>query len=201
MPVKLTPRKAPRQPRARVTVEAILIAAERLSREPGLDAWTTNHVAELAGVSIGSLYQYFPSKESLVAALYAQRHTARLAALADALVDGPVRLGDRAAAALLAAGAAEHALDVQLRAHLEAAGAQRKLRPLDDQAAQLLAQLLIVRQRWPEAPAHRIGAVLARALASAIDAVALDHPDWFADPKFHRELAVMIEAMLAPARP
>ena len=39
----------------------------------GLDAVTTNRVAELAGVSIGSLYQYFPNKEALVAAVVAAR--------------------------------------------------------------------------------------------------------------------------------
>lgn len=203
MTVKLTPRKAPRQERARALVESILVAAERLSRDPGLDAWTTNHVAELAGASIGSLYQYFPSKQSLVTALYTQRRTLRLAALADALIaDGPAAArGRRAAAALLAGGAAEHRLDLQLRAHLVAAGADRKLRPLDDQAAQLLAQLLAARGGWPAPAARRIGALIAHCFASLVETLATDRADWLADPGFARELGGLLAAMLAPPPP
>ncbi|HTN13381.1 MAG TPA: TetR/AcrR family transcriptional regulator [Sphingomonadaceae bacterium] len=52
-----------------MTVDAILEATAHILAQRGYDGTTTNHVAERAGVSIGSLYQYFPSKESLVAAL------------------------------------------------------------------------------------------------------------------------------------
>ena len=62
-------RKLPVQERSRRTVEAILDAAARLFVERGYAATTTNHVAEAAGVSVGSLYQYFPSKDALVVAL------------------------------------------------------------------------------------------------------------------------------------
>jgi AcrR family transcriptional regulator len=71
MPPRLrnAPRKAPRQDRAKATVDAILRAAAHILRTQGYDALSTNQVAKKAGVSIGSLYQYFPSKESLVLAL------------------------------------------------------------------------------------------------------------------------------------
>ena len=72
--VRTTPRKSPRQERSRATVAAILAATARLLVKHGFDRTTTNMVAEAAGVSIGSLYQYFPSKEALVAALVEQ-HT------------------------------------------------------------------------------------------------------------------------------
>jgi AcrR family transcriptional regulator len=62
-------RKRPKQARARATVEAILEAAAHILVRQGHDALTTNSVAERAGVSIGSLYQYFPNKEALVTAL------------------------------------------------------------------------------------------------------------------------------------
>lgn len=62
-------RKEPVQARARATVDAILQAAAHILVRDGHDALTTNRVAERAGVSIGSLYQYFPNKEALVAAL------------------------------------------------------------------------------------------------------------------------------------
>jgi AcrR family transcriptional regulator len=67
--VKTTPRKRPRQERSKVTVDAILAATARVLARRGFDGLTTNAVAEAAGVSIGSLYQYFPNKEALVAAL------------------------------------------------------------------------------------------------------------------------------------
>lgn len=65
----IAPRKAPRQARARVTVEALLDATARVLRESGYDGLTTNKVAVAAGVSVGSLYQYFPGKDALVIAL------------------------------------------------------------------------------------------------------------------------------------
>src|SRR5262245_64733032 len=69
----IAPRKLPKQARAQETVEAILTAAARILKKEGFDKASTNRIAEAAGVSIGSLYQYFPSKEALVAAL-AERH-------------------------------------------------------------------------------------------------------------------------------
>jgi AcrR family transcriptional regulator len=62
-------RKHPRQDRSRAKVDGILAAAADLCSGPGLDALTTNAVAAKAGVSIGSLYQYFPGKAALLAAL------------------------------------------------------------------------------------------------------------------------------------
>lgn len=68
-PRKISARKQPRQRRAQETVDAILQATARLLVDDGYEKVTTNRVAEQAGVSIGSLYQYFPSKEAIVAAL------------------------------------------------------------------------------------------------------------------------------------
>lgn len=66
-------RKRPRQARSRATVETILQAGARILSDEGWAGFTTNKVADLAGVSIGSLYQYFPDKLSLVDAIR-QRH-------------------------------------------------------------------------------------------------------------------------------
>ncbi|XVQ09353.1 TetR/AcrR family transcriptional regulator [Spirillospora sp. CA-255316] len=68
-----TPRHRPRQQRSRFTFEAILDAAARLFERDGYAATTTNKVAELAGVSIGTLYHYVPNKDALLYAL-AERH-------------------------------------------------------------------------------------------------------------------------------
>jgi AcrR family transcriptional regulator len=60
------PRKRPSQARAQLTVDAILVATERVLAQRGTTRATTNRIAEVAGVSIGSLYQYFPNKEALI---------------------------------------------------------------------------------------------------------------------------------------
>lgn len=66
-------RRKPSQERAKVTVEAMLDAAVKLLKRGGAPAITTNRIAETAGVSIGSVYQYFPNKHALFVALH-ERH-------------------------------------------------------------------------------------------------------------------------------
>ena len=63
------PRKTPLQGRSRNTVDVIVEAAARILTKEGADALSTNRIAEVAGVSVGSLYQYFPNREAIVAAL------------------------------------------------------------------------------------------------------------------------------------
>jgi AcrR family transcriptional regulator len=87
------PRKLPRQERSRVTYEAMLEACARLLREEGYDALTTTHVAERAGVSVGTLYEFFPNKESIVAALIEQR-AERLVADTAAHLDSALAIAD-----------------------------------------------------------------------------------------------------------
>lgn len=85
------PRKLPRQERSRATYEAMLEACARLLREQGYEALTTTGVAERAGVGIGTLYEFFPNKESIVAALIEQR-IARLVADAAARLDASLAM-------------------------------------------------------------------------------------------------------------
>jgi AcrR family transcriptional regulator len=63
------PRKKPVQKRSQVTVDAIIEAAARSFVREGYASATTNRIAEVAGVSVGSLYAYFPNKASLLLAL------------------------------------------------------------------------------------------------------------------------------------
>jgi AcrR family transcriptional regulator len=76
-----SPRKLPSQRRSKQTVAAILAATFRVLDEAGGDGLTTTRVAEVAGVSVGTLYQYFPHREALLHALLADH----LAAAVDAL--------------------------------------------------------------------------------------------------------------------
>jgi AcrR family transcriptional regulator len=66
-------RREPKQQRSRQTVEAVLEAVQVVLKRHGAEAITTNRIAEAAGVSIGSLYQYFPDKQAIFMALH-DRH-------------------------------------------------------------------------------------------------------------------------------
>jgi AcrR family transcriptional regulator len=81
-------KKVPQQERSRAMVETILAGATRVLNERPLSTVSTNLVAEVAGVSIGSLYQYFDSKQAIVESLM-ERHRHDCIVLAKAaLVDG-----------------------------------------------------------------------------------------------------------------
>jgi AcrR family transcriptional regulator len=99
--VRTNPRKTASQERSRLTVEALIEATARILMKEGYDRASTNRIADAAGVSIGSLYQYFPSKEALVAAVI-DRHTQEMMqVLRDALVKVAMRPIEEAARQLV----------------------------------------------------------------------------------------------------
>ena len=80
------PRKKPIQGRSKATVEAILEGTIRVLLDEGFETLTTTRVAEVAGVGVGTLYQYFPAKESLLFALLEREMATLEAELLGALV-------------------------------------------------------------------------------------------------------------------
>jgi len=82
-------RRTPRQARAEAKIEAILDAAFQLLEADGVERLTTNHVAERAGVSIGTLYQYFGGKQDVLAALAQRRAAAVRDAIARTVIERP----------------------------------------------------------------------------------------------------------------
>ena len=74
----LDPRKRPQQRRSRVTIDTIFEATIQVLLTNGLDKITTIQIADRAGVSVGSLYQYFPNKRALLAAVV-RRHVSEVA--------------------------------------------------------------------------------------------------------------------------
>lgn len=83
--IPTTPRKSATQKRSQAMVETLLDATARVLTREGYDRASTNRIATTAGVSVGSLYQYFPNKEALVAALVARHNRQMLELLRDAL--------------------------------------------------------------------------------------------------------------------
>ncbi len=82
-------RRTPRQPRSEATVEAILEAAFQLLEQGGPRALTTNHIAERAGVSVGTLYQYFKGKQAILGALAQRQAATARDRIARIVIDGP----------------------------------------------------------------------------------------------------------------
>lgn len=83
----LEPRKIPRQGRSRATVDAILDACAEGLTSRSYDALTTNSISERAGVSIGTLYEYFPNRDAVAAALAARAFQRMVRAMRRALDD------------------------------------------------------------------------------------------------------------------
>ncbi len=78
-------RRAPKQKRAKSLIDDVLEASARLIPTYGYDKATTNKIAELAGVSIGSLYQYFPNKNAIFVSLIEKIENNHCQQLRDAL--------------------------------------------------------------------------------------------------------------------
>lgn len=84
--IATTPRRAPQQQRSRERVERILLSAKGLIEQSGSDAMKMGELAEQAGISIGSLYQYFPDKAAVIAALAERYNEEGRACIRDGLV-------------------------------------------------------------------------------------------------------------------
>ncbi len=148
-PSALKPRKAPKQQRATKTVEAIVEAGAHIL-EQGVHPFTTNHIAERAGVSIGSLYQYFPGANSIMAALI-EKHVADERAAAEAVLSHADNAKTDLLRELLHAFVKAHADAPRLTARLHALAAgfdlqQHLAAARDAQAASIAAVT-----GWPEA--------------------------------------------------
>jgi AcrR family transcriptional regulator len=108
------PRKQASQKRSRATVDALIEATARILVREGFDKASTNRIAEMAGVSVGSLYQYFPSKEALVVAVIDRHHLQIRQAIRGALADLATLPLEQAVRMLVAAGIKGHRVDPKL---------------------------------------------------------------------------------------
>lgn len=164
-----TPRKQARQARARATRDAIVEAAARILEQEGSAAATTNRIAERAGVSIGSLYQYFPDKQCIFAELLRRERAVLLADVKVAAKAGgaPVDLVAALADVALRHQFARPAMALQLE-YLETE------LDLDEEVAALAGRLeeeiaAVLRRIAPDAGPHaaRDTVAIGRALVNA----------------------------------
>lgn len=109
-----SPRKHASQERSRATVDALIEATTRILVREGFDGASTNRIAEKAGVSIGSLYQYYPCKEALVAAVIDRHNQQLMQIVRDALAAVAAEPIETAVRKLVAAAIDAHRLDPKL---------------------------------------------------------------------------------------
>ena len=189
-------KKIPRQTRAQQTVEFILDAAAYILAERGLDGFTTNHIAERAGVNISSLYQYFPNKLAILEALRA-RHIAapvaveNYAARLKQLRDLPLK------------EVVQEIVDVAIEMHvsnptmhklfLETLPRQTRL-PHDhfeaDRIAKM-AEMLLPKSRSSQNPEMTLF-IVRHALSCVLHEAICERPDWLKDTTFRDELVTLL---------
>jgi AcrR family transcriptional regulator len=113
-PRRTSVRRRPKQRRARQTVDAVLDSVVRILKREGVDAVTTNRIAEVAGVSIGSVYQYFPDKRAIFVALH-QRHVDQIDRIVEStLVDHAASSLDDFVRAMIEAMVEAHTADPEI---------------------------------------------------------------------------------------
>jgi AcrR family transcriptional regulator len=195
LPARLTPRRPPAQARSRVTVDVILEAAIQVLADQGYARLTTTRVAKRAGVSVGTLYQYFPGKAALMAAVESRyldaisrevieaAHDARGLPLADAVGEIvraflAVKLRHADAARALRPFIAEEAGDVLARA---------ALRRVVEALAALLASVPDAVIVEPEQTA----AIVAAAVEGPVSFALRDSPEWLSRPSSADELTAI----------
>lgn len=202
--VRTTPRKRPRQARSRATVDSVLGATARVLVKRGFDGLTTNLVAETAGVSVGSLYQYFPNKEALVGALI-EKHVDDLTSLCLAeltrVANLPVAEAIRSVVELMIrAHAVNPELHRVLTEQVPRVGRMAKLREIETMVQRMVAGLLASRRAELAIDDPEMAAFV---LVSAIEAIthraALFFPELLRDPRLVDETCTMVRRYLGVA--
>lgn len=185
--------KVPHQARAVVTVHAILDAAVRVLTGEGAQAFTTNRVAEVAGVSPGTLYQYFANREMILSAL-----VERDVLQAEWLVRGELRALHAAPTEQVLRGALD-AVASELERHADSLGEILKLSPLllQNEMAEMLGTRLLdaTRECLARDPA-RTPPASGAALYVAVNACILVLLRWLAERPPHVSRAQLVDAML-----
>jgi AcrR family transcriptional regulator len=193
----ITPRKKAKQARSQATIDAILKATAQLLVQDGFDAASTNRIAERAGVSVGSLYQYFPSKEAIIFALV-ERHVARMQ---KQLEDMASQVGDKpleeAIPAYVGAMLAVHRVEPKLHRVFseqlpKLAGRETMQRWLEDAESTVRAYLEIHRERLRPQDLDMAAFVLVHSVEALTHAVVIFKPRYLERASLAHEISELV---------
>ncbi|MCB9678709.1 MAG: TetR/AcrR family transcriptional regulator [Alphaproteobacteria bacterium] len=198
----LKERKKPTQERSRALVDAVLEAAARIVVAEGLDALTVPALCDVAGVSPGSFYQYFPHKEAVLYALLRRHAEDVTARMLEVLARAPSTPTPALVAAAVDAFLAAHRVDPALHALLGRVVASEAGPGLEDDLLQRFELGLValmrarpaeLRDRDPEVLAF----LVIRTLEGVVHAAARDRAGLLATPAFREGLVTQLLAVLA----
>jgi AcrR family transcriptional regulator len=192
-------RKRPSQTRAMRTLDALFEAATRVLATEGEAGFTTNRIAERAGFSIGTLYQYFPSKEAIIVALVRRQRGIVMRRL-DAMLDRAVRERADPQAVLRAylreiteafgRGRQAQRLLTRLGWQLDAPGLI--VQAMDDGAARIRDALARLADPTLPVPDEATLFLLTRAVIGAVRSAAVEEHGMLDDPRFEEALLRMV---------
>ncbi len=196
MPV--SPRKMPSQARSRATVDAIIQAATYILTQVGWEGLTTNAIAERAGVNIGSLYQFFPNKEAIIAELQRRHADATQTDLFKVLEVLPNQRSLREALTMIVEMiVAEHRVAPALHKaiHEELPSTVRHMGDNNDQLQHQFAEVL--RPFMKNVPDPDLSIYLMGiAVHAIIHTVTADRPELLGQPSFTVEVVTLLENYL-----
>jgi AcrR family transcriptional regulator len=197
------PRKRPVQARSKKTVEDILAGTAQVLVARGYDESTTGAIAERAGVSIGTLYQYFPNKESLVEALFQAHAADLLSAMDQALARGADLPLEESVPALVRAGLDAHRVNPELHKVLVEQVLNRGLLNHLDVSRMIQERIEAeLRRRAPGLAADK-ARMTAFVLETSVEALThravVEAPDWLTSGMLEREATALLKHYLAAA--
>jgi AcrR family transcriptional regulator len=206
LPRRLQPRRAPRQSRSQFTVEAVLEAASRILVEKRWSRMSMQDVAKTAGISPGTLYQYFPDKAALIAELVeriSQREVAFQTERFERLAAGP-DLEPLLEQMILGTLEFQRREGELMRAALEAMphlGRHQLLVERVQAVSQMLSQVLeLHKDRLPHGDIALITHVLVNALHSLTHDGVLPRPPALDDATLAREALALVRGYLTAPR-
>jgi AcrR family transcriptional regulator len=200
-------RRLPKQERSRRLVEAIVEAAQLVLAESGADALTTVNVAQRAGVSVGSLYQYFAGRDALLFAIYedevARFREAWRAWRASGSDEGVPRIREGIALTLAhyrRLAALEPVFFLAHRDEILRGIERRRAAPRERADAKGGSLRARIAPAPPPAPRSAVASfMLTRGIAGVLDAALAHEPAILTDPAFEAELAELIAGYLSRA--
>lgn len=198
----LAGRKQPIQARSKATVNALVEATAQVLVARGYEGTTTDAIAERAGVSIGSLYQYFPNKESLVAALMRNHVDEIIGTVRVALSRNADASTETLLSSLVRAGIDAHRIDPALHKVLYEQ-VPRETYPSEALAVSGRLRAIIegyLSERRPELPKHRLRMV-AFVIETTVEAMThravVESPDWLRFGHLEQEAVALLHPYLA----
>lgn len=198
-----TPRKSPQQARSQAMVESILAATARILVERGYARTNTNLIAEAAGISVGSLYQYFPNKDALIVALH-QRHEEQIQQMIQQVLRRlqqarpPLRTAMRE---LIGAWMEAHLLAPELHRLLEAEAAFFALDATESALAdqRILAGIRDLLAVYGISPLNLKTYLVTRTVENLVHSAVIAPPADFSPEQLAEGLLEMVMAYLAPS--